>query len=110
MTDQHPLTDEICNQIQDSIPKLRRDEHGHTFSHDGQRILDGMVEELSEVSNAEMRAAADWQLEKCDDELGNILHCLAIAGKITGEERIQIYVLFKEAMRPTNATNWRPTK
>ena len=48
-----------------------------------------------------VRAAADWQLEKCDDELGNILHCLAIAGKITGEERIQLYVLFKEAMRPT---------
>ena len=60
----HPLTDEICEQIRDSIPKLRRDEHGHIFSHDGQRILDGMVEEMSEDLNAEMRSAADWQLEQ----------------------------------------------
>ena len=61
---EHPLTDEICDQILDSIPKLRRDEQGHILSYDGQRILDGMFEELSEVSNAEMRAAADWQLER----------------------------------------------
>jgi len=70
----HPLNDEICDQIQDSI---------HPCDPEN------------------MRAAADWQLEKCDDELGNILNCLALAGKITEEERIQIYVLYKEAMRPT---------
>ena len=78
MTDQHPLTDEICDQIQDSI---------HPCDPEN------------------MQTAADWQLEKCDDELSNILHCLAIAGKITEEERIQIYVLFKEAMRPQQENN-----
>jgi hypothetical protein len=72
----HPLTDEICFQLAEL-----------------------WCPDPGEREN--MQAAADWQLEKCDDELGNILHCLALAGKITEEERIQIYVLFKEAMRPT---------
>ena len=68
---EHPLTDEICEQIQDSIPRLPRDEMGYTLSYDGQRILGGMVEELCEISNAKMRSAADWQLEqvmKCLEE------------------------------------------
>ena len=52
-----------------------------------------------------VRAAADWQLEKCDNELGNILHGLALTGRITEEERTQIYALFKEEMRPTQETN-----
>ena len=103
----HPLTDKLCYQIVCSTPPLPRDQQNRVLSYDG-RILDGMYEirvQWYESQKHEMRAAADWQLEKCDDELGNILHCLAIAGKITEEERIQIYVLFKEAMRPTNATN-----
>jgi len=80
MTD-HPLTEEIIEKISANI-----------------RHYDYSV---PIIFKCDMRAAADWQLEKCDDELGNILHCLALAGKITEEERIQIYVLFKEAMRPT---------
>ena len=104
MTKQHPLTDELCDQIVSSTPPLPRDHQDQILSYDG-RILDGMFEECFEVEKHQMRVAADWQLEKCDDELGNILHCLALAGKITEEERIQIFVLFKEAMRPTNATN-----
>jgi len=71
----HPLTDEICLEITNRPYTV-------------------------DTRMADLRSAADWQLKKCDDELGNILHCLAIAGKITGEERIQLYVLFKEAMRP----------
>ena len=86
----HPLTEEIIEKIAANI-----------------RHYDYSV---PIIFKCDMRAAADWQLEKCDDDLGNILHCLALAGKITEEERIQIFVLFKEAMRPTNATNWRPTK
>jgi len=88
---EHPLTDKMCLELS-GFP------------------LDEMSEDWAEWQREDMRAAADWQLEKCDDDLGNILHCLALDGKITEEERIQIYVLFKEAMRPTNATNWRPTK
>ena len=76
----HPLTDQIIEEIAEDV-----------FYYD----------HSIPIFKCDMRAAADWQLEKCDDELGNILHCLAIAGKITEEERIQIYVLFKEAMRPT---------
>ena len=75
----HPLTDKIISN------QLGR--------------YDGINDEIV-YDEDDIRAAADWQLEKCDDELGNILHCLALAGKITEEERIQIYVLFKEAMRP----------
>jgi len=82
----HPLTDKMCLELS-GFP------------------LDEMAEDWAEWQIEDMRAAADWQLEECDDELGNILRCLALAGKITEEERIQIFVLFKEAMRPTNATN-----
>ncbi len=52
-----------------------------------------------------MRKAADWQLEKCDDEIGNILYCLTLAGRISEEERVWIHALFKEAMRPTTQEN-----
>ena len=67
------------------------------------------LEKISDLSSTrlltedicnDMRKSADWQLEKCDDEVSHILHCLAFAGKITEEERIQTYVLFKQAMRP----------
>ena len=76
----HPLTDKIISN-----------QFGRYDGIDDEMVYD----------EDDMRSAADWQLKKCDDELGNILHCLAIAGKITGEERIQLYVLFKEAIRPT---------
>tara|TARA_R110000796_G_scaffold191822_2_gene308506 strand:- start:6451 stop:6750 length:300 start_codon:yes stop_codon:yes gene_type:complete len=89
MADQHPLTDKIIRE-----ELITRDECDR-------RLGDGRANYYEE----DFRTAADWQLEECDDELGNILHCLALAGKITEEERIQIFVLFKEAMRPTNATN-----
>ena len=69
MTNQHPLTDKICEQIRDSI-KLRRDEQGHILSYDGQRILDGMFEELFEISNAEMRTAYD---KGRDDQLEKVM-------------------------------------
>jgi hypothetical protein len=91
---EHPLTDKIIHE-----ELITRDKYDR-------RLRDGIANCYKE----NLRTAADWQLKKCDDELGNILHCLAIAGKITEEERIQIYVLFKAAMRPTNATNRRPTK
>ena len=95
----HPLTDEICEQIRDSIPKLPCDEHGKLLSYDGQRILDGMVEELSEVSNAEMRAAADWQLEQVVKALNQC--------KEEKRSCIEVIYLFHEkleAMRPTTKT------
>ena len=69
----HPLTDEICEQIQVSIPVLPCDEQGHILSYDGQRILDGMFEELFEVSNAEMRAAYD---KGRDDQLEQVMKWL----------------------------------
>ena len=71
MTNQHPLTDEIYEQIRDSIPELQLDEQGHILSYDGQRILDGMFEEHFEVSNAEMRAAYD---KGRDDQLEQVMN------------------------------------
>ena len=96
----HPLTDEICEQIRDSMPKLPCDEHGKLLSYDGQRILDGMFEELSEVSNAEMRAAADWQLEQVVKALNQC--------KEEKRSCIEVIYLFHEkleAMRPTQEDN-----
>ncbi len=67
---------------------------------DSRRHRDAFQEAISESHELGIKRGADWQLEKCDDEIGNILYCLTLAGKITEEERIQMYVLFKEAMRP----------
>jgi hypothetical protein len=91
----HPLPDEICEQIRDSIPNLPCDEHGKLLSYDGQRILDGMFEELSEVSNAEMRAAADWQLEKV------VAHIITAEWFEDPEWRITQLL---KAIRPTTTT------
>ena len=59
----HPLTDELCDQIVSSTPPLPRDQQDRILSYDG-RILDGMFEECFEVEKHQMRAAADWQLDK----------------------------------------------
>jgi predicted Rdx family selenoprotein len=104
MTNQHPLTDEICEQIQDSMPVLPCDEQGHILSFDGQRILDGMFEELSEVSNAEMRAAADWQLEQVIEWLkfgDQTDQNLSWERKRIGGF-MEIAIALEQAMRPTN--------
>ena len=59
----HPLTDKLCDQIVCSTPPLPRDQQNRVLSYDG-RILDGMFEECFEVEKHQMRAAADWQLDK----------------------------------------------
>jgi len=102
--DEHPLTDEIMNQILDSIPKLPCDEHGKLLSYDGQRVLDGMVEELDETVLAEMRTTADWQLEQ-------VIEWLKFGYQTDpnlSEERkriggfMEIAIALEQAMRPTN--------
>ena len=100
----HPLTDEICRQIQDSTPELPCDEHGKALSYDGQRILDGMFEEMSEVSRAEMRSAADWQLEQVIEWLkDNVSHSLFLEVGVTYPIDFDWIVDdLKKAMRPTN--------
>lgn len=77
------------NQIRDSIPALSCNEQGHKLSYDGQRVLDGMFEEHDEITLAEMRTAADWQLAQC----------LQFVLLNYGQEAM---VPFMEAMRPTN--------
>ena len=100
MTKQHSLTDEICDQIRDSIPKLPCDEYGKLLSYDGQRILDGMFEEHFEVSNAEMRTAADWQLEQVIEWLNE-----TISERGSSLEAVNIPEELREAMRPTQENN-----
>ena len=74
MTDQHPLTDEICDQIQDSV---------HPCDPEN------------------MRTAADWQLEQVIDWLKNcnMNHSLSYDGEYRSDRYLVINA-FREAMRP----------
>jgi len=78
MTDQHPLTDEICDQIQDSV---------HPCDPEN------------------MRTAADWQLEQLIEWLkGNLGSCFYLEHYWDGVSEVDVdYVLkdLREAMRPT---------
>jgi len=82
MTNQHPLTDEICDQIQDSI---------HPCDPEN------------------MRAVADWQLQQVfewiESELGRNCY-LNPSGYYDHEVDVE-YVLeeLKEAMRPSTEEN-----
>ena len=78
MTDQHPLTDEICDQIQDSV---------HPCDPEN------------------MRTAADWQLEQVIDWLKNcnMNHSLSYDGEYRSD-RYLVVNAFREAMRPTTTT------
>lgn len=78
MTDQHPLTDEICDQIQDSV---------HPCDPEN------------------MRTAADWQLEQVIDWLKNcnMNHSLSYDGEYRSDRYLVINA-FREAMRPTTTT------
>ena len=100
----HPLTDEICRQIQDSTPELPCDEHGKALSYDGQRILDGMFEELFEVANAEMRSAADWQLEQVNDFFDNYRKTVMEVNPGHIPSLTELLSLMNQAMRPTTTT------
>ena len=68
----HPLTDELCDQIVSSTPPLPRNHQDRVLSYDG-RILDGMFAEFFEEQKHQMRAAADWQLEQVIEWLKNNL-------------------------------------
>jgi len=80
MTDQHPLTDEICEGLV-------------TFPLE------------SEHDYIEMRAAADWQLEQVIDWLKNcnMNHSLSYDGEYRSDRYLVINA-FREAMRPTTTT------
>ena len=67
----HPLTDEICEEI--------------TFWR-------------NPCDN--MRAAADWQLEECVEELNGVLSLFQLSGKINEAERLSLLNVFRAAMRP----------
>jgi len=74
----HPLTDEICDQIQDSV---------HPCDPEN------------------MRTAADWQLEQVIDWLKNcnMNHSLSYDGEYRSDRYLVINA-FREAMRPTTTT------
>jgi hypothetical protein len=76
MTNQHPLTDEICEGLV-------------TFPLE------------SEHDYIEMRAAADWQLEQVIDWLKNcnMNHSLSYDGEYRSDRYLVINA-FREAMRP----------
>lgn len=73
----HPLTDEIIESICQS-----------SFAS------------KNEIWSQSLRAAADWQLEQCIEELNGILSLFQLAGKVDEAERMGLLNVFKNAMRP----------
>ena len=69
----HPLTDDhICEIFNRGLPSM----------------------------NDDMRAAADWQLEQCINELNGVLSLFQLSGKINKAERLSLLNVFENAMRP----------
>jgi hypothetical protein len=73
----HPLTDEMMSKIHGNRP-------GYSNPYD----------------EDDMRAAADWQLEQCINELNGALSLFELSGKINEAERLSLLNVFKNAMRP----------
>ena len=93
MTNQHPLTDEMLQQI-DAEEKLWRDQHPLT-----NRICHQITWDVRcKISDEDdMRAAADWQLEKDAEYFAQYLvKNFGLAPEVA-ELRAE---WFKEAMRP----------
>ena len=74
----HPLTDEMCDEL---------------FSWN--KLYDNDV----------ARAAADWQLEQCINELNGVLSLFQLSGKINEAERLSLLNVFKNTMRPQEEDN-----
>ena len=74
----HPLTDEICEGLMERTSK---------YPYTDDVIVD-------------MRAAADWQLEECVEELECLLSIFGTTGVIKEEAVPTIIELFKFNMRP----------
>jgi len=97
----HPLTDELCDQIVSSTPPLPRDHQDRVLSYDG-RILDGMFEECFEVEKHQMRAAADLQLDQVQKNLEDFLKEFSYRGH-NAEAILELRSFvnnFKSDMRP----------
>jgi hypothetical protein len=103
MTEQHPLTDELCDQIVSSTPPLPCDQQDRVLSYDG-RILDGMFEECFEEQKHQFRAVADWQLEQ-------VLEWIDCIGRFEGynldfhSECDRLIRDIQKAMRPQQQEN-----
>ena len=73
----HPLTDEMCTEIQMKFHACPDNWHYE-----------------------DMRAAADWQLEECIEELNALLYILELAGKIEEADSLEMLNVFKRNLRP----------
>ena len=84
MTDPHPLTDKLAEDIALDVYELETAWSGKeiVFTHD------------------DMRRAADWQLERCAEELNEILYYFQLVGKLDEAGRKNLVNIFKESMRP----------
>lgn len=78
----HPLTDHIIESELTTPTHFVSNSLVGLFTHD------------------DIRSAADWQLDKCTEELNGILSLFQLAGKIDEVERIGLLNVFKNAMRP----------
>ncbi len=99
MTEQHPLTDELCDQIVSSTPPLPCDQQDRVLSYDG-RILDGMFEECFEEQKHQFRAVADWQLEQVIEWIKNCRDCDLFYIKDRALMNFKMRRELQKAMRP----------
>lgn len=88
----HPLTDEIIRN--NFTPEYDRVKYGD--------------EDLGDIclgfSDDDLRAAADWQLDECIEELKFLLSVFGVKGLIREEAIPIIAELFKSNMRPQEDT------
>ena len=90
MTDQHPLTNEICDKL--SIKQLSK------LDYDYESI------NFAEDVRSDMRAAADYQLEQVIEWLkDNVSHSLLLEAGLTALRLDLDWITddLKQAMRPT---------
>ena len=80
MTQQHPLTDEMIEELAQFNPDLLT----------GEQVI---------IRDHDMRAAADWQLEQCIIWLENLDRRYTLAKHST------LAKMMREAMRPTQENN-----
>ena len=98
MTEQHPLTDEMCKKISRFGAR--------SYLSMTQFSLDERARMMELDVYYDMRAAADWQLEQCIDWLENKLDCYTYTFDGAAEiDYDNLFKDFKKAMRPQREDN-----
>ena len=87
MTDQHPLTDEICEELSSCITILKSGD------------VDPYISPFD--VECDMRAGADWQLQKVNDFFDNYRKTVTEMNPGYIPSLTELLSLMNQAMRPT---------